>query len=135
MAKLPNIKRLVVEDFPAAERKWLPQLLSPLNSFMEAVYAALNRQLTVNDNMAGEVRAVELDGVMPLELAWSLKTKPRAVIVGDCYRKDGTELTLVDAVGVRWHYTQGGALSVDQVVGVTPSASARYVLELVILTG
>lgn len=136
MAKLPNIRRLIVEDYPQTVRSWIgPKLLQPLNSFMESIYAALNRGLTLNENFAAEVRSVDLDGTFPLRLAWTLPQRPRAVLVGNCVRKDGVVESLTDAVGIRWSFNQQGQLQVDQVVGVTPSASDRYVLELVIFTG
>jgi hypothetical protein len=134
MATLPPVQRLVTEDF-ADQKKWIGKLLLPLNDFMESVYRALNQGLTVKENLAADVRTVEVDGTYPLKLSWSLKSKPVAVVVGNVARSDGTALSLVDAVGVRWSYNQQSQLQIDQVVGITPSASTKYKLTLVSITG
>jgi len=134
MAKPIKADRLIVEDYKE-QKSWIGKLLSPINSFMESVVAALNRSLTLKENLAADMLTVQLDGTMPVKLAWTLKARPRAVSVGDVYRKDGASVTLTDAVGIKWSYNQQGQLQVDQVVGITPSSSAVYVVELVAFTG
>lgn len=134
MSRLPSISKLIVEDFPE-QKSWAGKLFQPLNTFMEQVYSALNRSLTLKDNMAADIITAELDGQMPLKIAWTLKNKPTAVLVGDCYRTDGTALSLVDPVGVRWSFTQSGQLQIDQILGVTPSGSAKHKVTLVCFTG
>lgn len=134
MARLPTIVKLVVEEFKD-QKAWIGKLLSTLNDFMTAVNSALNRSLTIKENMAADMRTVELDGTMPLKLSWDLKVRPRAVLVGDCYRSDATAITLTNAVGIRWSFNQSGQLQIDQVVGISPSSTARYKLELVAFTG
>ena len=135
MALLPPIARLVLETFPQAEQKWLPLLLQPLNSFIESVYGALNRSLTLRENMAADIRELTADSAGPHKLAWNLKSRPLTVHVGNVRRLDGASFSIVDAVGVRWSFTQDGALQIDQIVGVVPTASAKYIITLVCFTG
>lgn len=135
MSTLPPIQRLVLEDFPTDERKWLGKLLQPVNQFFESVYSALNRNLSLADNLSADVRTVELDGQFPLKLAWTLKSKPAAVLVGDVYRTDGTTITLSAAVFVQWQFNQSSQLQIDGVVGITPSGTAKYKVSLVSFTG
>lgn len=135
MALLPPIARLVLESFPKDEQKWLGILLQPLNQFIEATYAALNRGLTLKDNLAADIRELNCDSAGPFKLAWNLKQRPLTVNVGAVRRTDGSVFTLADAVGVRWSFTQSGELQIDQVVGITPTASAKYTLTLVCFTG
>lgn len=134
MAKLPTLVKLVVEEFKD-QKAWIGKLLVTINDFMSSVNSALNRSLTIKENLAADMRTVELDGALPLKLSWDLKVRPRAVLVGDVYRSDGTEITLVDGVAIRWSFNQSGQLQIDQVVGISPSTSARYKLELVAFTG
>jgi len=133
MGLLPPIRRLVVEDFP--EQKWIGKLLSPINEFMESVYRNLNRQLTLRENVASDFHTAEVDGTYPLALAWTLKARPISVHVGNTVRSDGASFTITAAVGIRWSFNQSGQLQIDQVVGVTPTSSAKFKLTLLSFTG
>ena len=135
MSQLPPINRLTLEDFPTEQRKWLGQLIQPLNQFIESVYSALNRNLTVSENCSGDIKLVELDGTFPVKLSWSLRSKPVAVLVGNVYKSDGSSLTLSAACFVQWSFNQSSQLQIDSVVGITPSGSTKYKVQLVCLTG
>lgn len=134
MAAIPPVRRLSTEDFPE-QAKWIDKLLGPINAYMEQTTTALNRGLTIGDNFAGQVRTVELNGTFPVKLAWSLSSRPVAVLVGNTVLSSGAALTLTDAVQVQWSYNQSAQLQIDGVVGVTPTAAAKYKLTLVVLTG
>jgi hypothetical protein len=135
MALLPPIARLVLETFPNAEQKWLPLLLQPLNSFIESVYGALNRSLTLRENMAADIKELNADSLGPFKLAWNLKQRPVAVFIGNIRRTDGSIVALPAAVSIRWSFTQAGELQIDQIIGITPTASEKYTLTLVCFTG
>ncbi len=135
MAKLPTVKRVTEEEFPADVKKWLGKLLGPLNQFMEQVTGALNRNLTVNDNMSGEIKSITLDGTFPLKLSYSLKAQPAFVTVGYCRELSAQHVIPTDAIYVDWEYGADNTLILNGIVGVTPSASAKYVIKVLILTG
>jgi hypothetical protein len=128
MANVPTIRRLLLEDFPD-QAEWIAKLISPINTQMEQIVAALNKQLTIEQNMAGSIRTVELDGTFPVKIAWT-GSRPVSVLVGNVYRSDGTSFTLTDAVQVQWQFNQSGQLQIDTVTGITPSTSAKYKLVL-----
>jgi hypothetical protein len=134
MSRLPPIQRLVTEDFPE-QKKWLGKLLQPLNQFMESIYSTLNKNITIADNLAADIRTIELDGTFPVNLSWSLTAKPIAVVVGDCYKSSGASMTLTSAVQVQWQFNQSGQLQIDAIAGVTPSASTKYKVVLMSFTG
>lgn len=134
MAKLPPVQRLVTEDF-SDQKKWIGKLLSPINQFMESIYQSLNRGLTLKDNLAADVLETQLEGVFPAKIAWTLKSKPVAVLVGQVELVSGATVSLSSAVGIRWSYNGQGVLQIDQVLGITPSATAKYRLTLVCFTG
>lgn len=134
MSKLPSIKQILPENF--ATLAWMPRLLAPLNQFFEETIRALNRQLTVNENMAGALLTVTLDGTYPLKITWPLPAaRPVFVAVGAVSRTDGQAVTLTSAPAVQWSFNQAGQLQIDGVTGITPSPTARYVLTLLCLTG
>ncbi len=149
MAKIPPIRRISTEDFKE-QAGWIEKLLAPINSYMEQTTSALNRGLTIGDNFAGELRDVDVDGTYPLKLSWTLAARPRAVLVGNVQRTNGaavdleqeidtedssTSVILSIPVFVQWSFNQAGQLQIDNVVGVTPTAAAKYKLTLLILTG
>ncbi len=134
MAKIPPIRRISTEDFKE-QAGWIEKLVAPINEYFERSTGAMNRSLTVNDNLSGEIRTVEVDGTYPLKLAWSLSARPAVVIVGNTVKSNGTSLTLTDAVQVQWSFNQAGQLQIDSVIGVTPSSAVKYKLTLLILTG
>ena len=72
---------------------------------------------------------------MPVKLSWSQKSKPLAVIVGDCYKSSGASFALISAVQVQWQYNQSAQLQIDTIVGVTPSAETKYKIVLLCFTG
>lgn len=135
MAKLPRITRLLMENFSG--QPWMEPLVNTLNQFMDEVVASLNKDLTLTDNMAAEIRTVEVNGTYPLKLAYTLNRRPVSVIVGDVKRSDGTTVTLTDAVFVQWSFNQAGQLQLDNVVGLSPAASSsiKYKLTLEVKAG
>lgn len=134
MSTLPPIQRLVVEDFQD-QKTWIGRLLQPLNQFFESVYSALNKNLTIADNISGDVQTIELDGTFPIKLAWKLKMRPVALLVGNVYRSDGSSTTLTEAVFLQWNFNQSSQLQIDGVVGITPTDAAKYKVLIVCFTG
>ena len=49
--KLPTQKKIIREDVKGAP-EWIDAVITPINSFMESVYNALNRNITFNENIA-----------------------------------------------------------------------------------
>ena len=128
MSAIPPLRRLASEDFSG--QSWADKLVSPLNAFMESVRAALVNSLTVNENMAGMIKTVELDGNFPTKVAWTLSSRPMSVLVGNVYKSDGSSFTLSAAVQVQWSFSQTGQLSIDAVTGITPTSTTKYKVTL-----
>ena len=127
MSTVPTVRRLLLEDFPD-QADWIEKLIQPINAYMEQSASAL-RGLTINENMAGSIKTVELDGTFPVKIAWS-GARPVSVLVGNTTRSDQTTFTLTDAVQVQWEFDQSGSLSIKAVTGITPSPTAKYKLVL-----
>lgn len=133
MAKIPQLQRLLAENFP--NQAWIEPLIRNLNQFMDEVISGLNKELTIEDNMAAMIKVVEVDGVYPLKLAWNLTRRPISTVVGNVELSDGTPLTLTTAVQVQWSYNQAGQYQIDNVVGISPSTGTKYKLTLEIKAG
>lgn len=55
--KLPQVKKILREDLKDAP-KWISGLIDPLNSFMENVYQALNRNITFRENVGCFIKEI-----------------------------------------------------------------------------
>jgi hypothetical protein len=124
----------LLEDFPE-QSGWIDKLILPINSHIERVVGALNRSLTLTENLAADIKTVELSGTLPARLSWGLAARPVAVLVGGWTQTTGAAVPVTEAVQVQWSFTQNGQLSIDAVFGITPTAARKYKLTLVCLTG
>lgn len=135
MAKLPQIRKVLLEDVKS-QKSWIQPLLLSLNTFMEQMVAALNKNLTIGENTTGQVDDVTLAGAWPVNYSWTKSQTPVAVIVGNVVRADGSSFTLSSAVQPQWAMSADGkSVQISGVTGITPSGATQYVLTLVTLTG
>lgn len=143
MAVLPQIRRLVIEDYKS-QQAWIGPLLLNINSFMDGTFNALNKSLTIAQNTTSDIKTVTLSAVpsttAPVSISWTKTSTPIAVHVGNVTRVDGTSFTLTASVGVQWYFgpfnnTTVNALQLTNVVGITPTTAAQYNLQLIVFTG
>jgi hypothetical protein len=100
MADLPTIKSIRLEDLGSQAPTWMVNLLSPLNEFIESVYTALNKQITLVDNVRASYRTVtfrtESDyehpkhNFIPLKFSSGIAGKARAVLIAQAYPRDNS---------------------------------------------
>jgi hypothetical protein len=87
MAKLNVTKRIVTEDFQKDDQALVSKLAFTLNSFFEQTANALNKNLTIEDNLNMEVKSVTItvdaSGIPTTAAAFqtALKTKVRGATV------------------------------------------------------
>lgn len=55
--KLPTIKKILREDVKDAPG-WIAGIIDPMNTFMEGVYTALNKNITLGDNIASFIKEI-----------------------------------------------------------------------------
>lgn len=112
----------------------LEELIKLTNEFFRGIIYALNRRLTVSENMDGEVRVIELDGNFPVTFKWTRPTPPKAIWPVRVQRKDGTATALSAGFIVEWAY-EDGVVSIVNTPGLTSSTSDTYKLTLISLVG
>jgi len=135
MARLPTQKRITPENFPDQE-DWIPQLLEPLNKFMEDVNRALNNQVTFSENLSAVVKTVPLDGVYPVKFRWDLKSRPTAAWIGQCREQSENHTTLTTSLYLDWEYTQDGQFQINNVAGLsTETPDNKFNLTVIAITG
>ena len=104
--KILSNRRIILEDFPEEQRKWLPKLLSPLNQFLESTYAALNKNLTLEDNIRGKKFVFDIGaGTTTIEAKWDAPERPSLVLLGQVTTEAGDATALV--IGIIWTYAAG----------------------------
>lgn len=58
MASLPKIYKILMEDLGADVPPFIRKMLSPLNTFFESIYSALNKDITFKENIRSEYRDI-----------------------------------------------------------------------------
>ena len=133
--KLPTIKKILREDLKEAP-SWVNGLIDPLNSFMETVYQALNKNITLSENVASFVTEFTYTtpsgypiGQGTFSISNTLKTRPIGVLPLQVYDK----ITYVPAPGpvyIPWAYQNGNLIEISTITGL--EASKTYTVRVVV---
>jgi hypothetical protein len=138
MAQIPQIQRLQTEDFQD-QKKWIGKLFQPINTFMELVVSAFDRNLTLTENVAADILYPVFTSVptatTPLPWSWRLKVPPLALIVGNVESTVGSDFAALAAVQIQWTYSATNGLQITNLVGITPTTNSPYRLTLIAFTG
>lgn len=123
MAKLPPVRRLLREDLKDAP-EWIDRLIQPINLFFESVYSALNRNLTLGDNVTAQIKnftitagAAATDNTF--SFLFSIATKPRGVLVISCVQDEPVYTPLTGAVTVPSWRVNGDQVVIESITGLT----------------
>lgn len=142
MARLPNQKRILREDIKEAPN-WITRLLTPLNSFMETVYYALNRDITFTENIACQIKEITFnsksdystaspveDGFLELQFRHSLKTKPKGLLIQQLITDGNVQAVHTTPVTLSW-YENNGVVYINYITGLADSTS--YTIRLLVI--
>lgn len=140
MASLPTIKQILREDIPDAP-EWVGSIIDPLNQFMTEVYYALDRDLTLNENIKGGLVSLQFktrsdystavekeDGFETQKLANPTKVRPTFVAIGQVTDRD-TFAVVTDPISLSWTYLNG-VININYIAGL--SDSTRYEITFLI---
>lgn len=127
MAKLPIGDRLSREDFSDVPKDFEPildRLLFQLNNFLTTVYDALNKNLTIGDNIVGMYKTLRIvAGANPEDntqkFTHTLKIKPTGVTIVAVTQIGATYTVLTSAVWCNWHLGIDGQINIDAITGLT----------------
>lgn len=102
--KISTVKKLVLEDFPAANRDLIQKLAQVLNPFLDQQTTALTSNLTV-ENLKGRQFIISLAAKATMaSVAWNLNEKPTVVVIAKLTKSDG--VTPPSGVfSMSWTYT------------------------------
>lgn len=104
--KLPSYKRIITQDYPKDDRELIEQLGGNINDSFGVLYSALNRRLTLNDNISCTVRDVELivdaNGTPQGQVGFSLDVINTPVTGCICVRASNLVNSSVYPTGTPW---------------------------------
>ena len=139
MSNLPEIRRLMVEDFSDVEGDWIERLIYPINQFNEGVYNVLNQGISITDNIIGSVVTanfttlsdyISAQNFNAVSLLWKYKTQPKVVLMGRIYETDSTAIMKSAAIMTDWIYT-AGQVQVRYITGL--KNSTKYTATFLLL--
>lgn len=108
MAKLPQHKYIQSRD-----------VARPVRDSVQQIHEALNRTLTVAQNMAADVVTVTTTTDEEFDITTSYPVKPAWVSLVDVRDENGNAVVLAAAPWVNWQYDTG-RIRVSSVVGLNP---------------
>lgn len=114
MAKQPTTRRFLLEDF-SGQKSWIPKLIDPLNTFLISVITAFNNQLTIGENMLGQVDRLRVRTATTATATASVPLSTFSTFV------DANVNTGTDTITVTAHSFQTGDLIQFSTTGVLPA--------------
>jgi len=61
MAKLPGYRRIMKQDYAPDEQNFVEKLAVSINNGFETIYDALNKKLTLSENISSTVKDIDLE--------------------------------------------------------------------------
>lgn len=132
--KLPTQKKILREDLKGAP-DWINGVIDPTNTFMEKTYQALNKNITLTDNIASFVKELTYTTpagyptMEPITFRNELKARPIGVMVMQVYDK-ATYIPAPGPVYIPWVLDNAGDIMVYPITGL--QASKTYLVRLVV---
>lgn len=135
MAKLPSFKRLNKNDYDPKYLDLIDRLAVSINSGFDSVYEALNKNLTLSNNILCSVVnitvAVNSSGVPngTVIIPTSLATPVNVILVGRAINSSNPTGYPSSGVIVSWDQTTRDTITIKHITGLLPNNS--YNLRLV----
>lgn len=133
--RLPSQKKVLKEDMKGSET-WINPMIDTVNSFMESVYQALNKNITFQENVSSFIREFTYTTVSTyptdqpvIQFQNQLRTKPIGVFVLQAYDRSNY-VPAPGPVYVPW-VDVDGAINVSTITGL--AASKSYTVRLLIV--
>jgi len=139
MSNLPEVRRLMLEDFGDVEGDWVERMIYPINSFNEQTYNILNKGINITDNI--QCVSVTTTFTTPstyvasktfndVGLAWPFKTYPTHLLLGHIYETNGSMIKEATVI-TDWILASPGQIQVRFITGL--KNSTKYTASFLIL--
>lgn len=138
MAVLPATKRITRADLGEDVPEWVDNLLSPLNSFIEQIYTAFNKNISIPENVASQLVQLDINttatysgGNFPSTVfKRTLSKKANLVIIGQVKDLSNNEFVFTAGGYPSWE-DNNGTISIYYIPGL--SNSKKYRVNLLVL--
>ena len=136
MASLPTIKRVLRSDLGRDIPLWVDSLLSPINQFMEEIYSAMNRNLSIPENVSGQTITINFKTLSTytsdkdfteLNFRNSLNKKMTHLMVGNI-SQIGDPSKKHDSIFLSWYDNNDGTITIRYISGLTDSSEYNITL-------
>lgn len=106
--KLSTQKKLALEEIPQEHRGWFGKVLNPLNKFIEQVFFAISKGLTIGDNLKAQTFSLKItaDQDYPMKVSWTINERPTAVLLASIIEDTGAPGT-IPVHSHQWEFSNG----------------------------
>jgi hypothetical protein len=136
MAKLPQLKRILKQDFSADDHSMIDKLGSVINPFMEEVVSSFNKQLNL-DNMSWELKsfkiACDANGlpINEVQFKTSLSAKIKGMLVISANNQTNSNTYPASAPFISFT-TNGQVIIVKHITGL--QANNDYYIQAILIS-
>jgi len=134
--KLPSFKRLNKGDFKPEYGELVEKLITSLNSIIDSVLDALNRKISLKNNILCSVKdisvAVDSSGIptAPVNITYDFVGSASVVTVGKIVNLTNSIGYPTNGVSVYWEQVANNVIRIRHITGIIPNNS--HSLRLVI---
>lgn len=125
-------RRFSVEEFPE-QQSWIGSLLAPLNQAIQELFAGLNNNITISDNLYQEVKELRFTTdatTYPIKFKTKFNKLPVGIQV--LYCNDTLGATTSNAPWLTWTFADG-QLTITNITNLT--ASRTYTMRILVIYG
>lgn len=134
MARLDNVKRIIVEDFPEEDQETIERLAQTLNFFMEQVVNTVNGNLDF-ENLNRELKTLEVtvdaNGVPIQTTKFSTESTIQGLMVVSATNFTNTAVVPTSQPFVSFVTNSNSLATITRVFGLQANNKYRLTLELI----
>lgn len=135
MSKLPTYRRIYKQDYDQDKQDFVEKLALPINNGFDTLYDALNKKITLSDNITSDVIDVNLtvdDKGVPLKttvFSVSFTDQIGLLIVGNLVNNTNNKSFPSQAPFITWSQSSK-TVTIQHVTGLSPNNS--YTITIVV---
>lgn len=131
MAKLSS-KQLTVESFKE-QGSWIGPLVSYLNTLANELISLFNNNISVSDNLDGEIKELEITNEsnrFPIKVLLKQNKNPKCLVVAKVLNLDNSKENLTGTPFINWHF-ENGSIVIRSITNLT--LNQKYRINILII--
>jgi hypothetical protein len=132
--KLASYRRIITQDFEDENQELIEQLGSTINDSFNSVYSALNKRITLDDNIAATrkeiIVTVDSSGIPTSLIRFNVDVPNTTVVEVTCGRaRNITNPTTYPSSGITVSFTQNGnSVIINHITGLTANQQWKLIV-------